>query len=580
MSKRLMLAATSRRALLAGMAGAAGLFAFPGIVLGQEAAPGGMFRHSVASGDPAHTSVVLWTRVTGSGEIEVEWELSDSLGFERIVKAGKLTTGPERDHTVKLLATGLEPGGTWYFRFRAGGETSPVGRARTLARGKLDRLGIALASCSNYAFGFFNAYDAIAADPGIDFVLHTGDYIYEYGDKGWGAEVANKLGRVHEPANEIVSLADYRQRHAQYKSDSGSRAMHAAHTLISCWDDHESTNNPWSGGAQNHQPQTEGDWAMRRAASVRAYFEWMPVREPEWLENSRSREQVQFWRSYSFGDLATMVTLETRHTARAKQIDYGDWFSRVKTARDADKLKREVLGKPGRRMLAPDMEADLADSLARSVTAGQPWRLIGNPMPIAKTNIPDFVGLGILPEPQIVRKPDGSIDTVKTLDAQPGADLAWKGKWNLPFYEDTWDGYPWAREQLYALSRNAGAGDLVFLTGDSHSFWANQLADDAGRPAGIELGTSGISSPGDFIARGFSPAEAARIDRTLGDKIEEVTWTSNLHQGYVRVTLTRDRGEADFIAVSTVLSRDYFTRIVHQAPFVRKDGSVRYEAKA
>jgi alkaline phosphatase D len=577
MTKCLMLGAPSRRALLAGMIGAAGMLAFPGVVLAQAGERSGRFRHGVASGDPAQTSVVLWTRVTGSGAIEVEWELSDSLTFERIVKAGKLVTGPERDHTVKLLAAELEPGGTWYFRFRIGGETSPVGRARTLAKGRLDQLGIALASCSNYAFGFFNAYDAIAADPDIDFVLHTGDYIYEYGAQGWGADVAKQLGRVHEPANEIVSLSDYRQRHAQYKSDAGSRAMHAAHTLISCWDDHESTNNPWTGGAQNHQPKTEGDWAVRRAASVRAYFEWMPVREPEWLENSRSTSQMQFWRSYSFGDLASLVTLETRHTARAKQIDYGEWFARVKTAKDAEKLKREVLGKPGRRMLSSEMEADLADSLARSVSMGQPWRLIGNPMPIAKTDIPDFVGMGILPEPQIVRKPDGSIDAAKTLDAQPGADLAWKGKWNLPFYEDTWDGYPWAREQLYALSRKAGAGDLVFLTGDSHSFWANKLADDAGRPAGIELGTAGISSPGDFIARGFSPAEAARIDRTLGEKIDEIVWTDNLHQGYVRVVLTKDRGKADFIAVSTVLSRDYFTKIVQRAPFVRKDGVVVYE---
>ncbi len=187
--------------------------------------------------------------------------------------------------------------------------------------GRLDRLGIALASCSNYAFGFFNAYDAIAKDPAIDFVLHTGDYIYEYGQDSWGGEVSRLIGREHQPAHEIVSLADYRMRHAQYKSDSGSRAMHAAHSLLACWDDHESANNPWTDGAQNHQPETEGDWAQRRAASIQAYFEWMPVREPEWLEQ-KGRSRMQFWRGYSFGDLATLFTLETRHTARAKQIDY------------------------------------------------------------------------------------------------------------------------------------------------------------------------------------------------------------------------------------------------------------------
>jgi alkaline phosphatase D len=571
-----MLAATSRRALLAGMAGLAGALALPAVVLGQEGETSTLFRHGVASGDPADTSVVLWTRVTASGEIAVEWELSDSLDFARIVRSGTVITGPERDHTVKLLADGLEPGGVWFYRFRAQGVTSPVGRARTLATGRLDRLGIALASCSNYAFGFFNAYDAIAADPDIDFVLHTGDYIYEYGAEGWGADIARKLGRVHEPAHEIVSLADYRTRHAQYKTDAGSRAMLAAHTLLCCWDDHESTNNPWSGGAQNHQPDTEGDWAARRAASIRAYFEWMPVREPEWLESSRSKSRMQFWRSYSFGDLATLVTLETRHTARAKQIDYAEWYPKIRTRADADRLRREEMGKPGRRMLAPEMEADFADSLSRSVKAGQPWRLIGNPMPIARTDIPDFVAMGMLPEPEIIRKPDGSVDIKKTLDSQPGADIAWKGKWNLPFYEDTWDGYPWAREQLYALSRKAGAGDLVFLTGDSHSFWANRLADDAGRPAGLEIGTSGVTSPGDFVERGFSPKEAAAIDKAFGEHIDEIVWTDNLHQGYVRVSLERDGGEADFIGVSTVRSPHYFTSIVKRFPIVRKQGVVSF----
>ena len=176
-------------------------------------------------------------------------------------------------------------------------------RTRTLPSGATESLGIALASCSNFAFGYFNAYRAIAEDESIDFVLHTGDYIYEYGADGWGAETAERLGRVHEPAHEIVSLADYRARHAQYKRDPDSQAMHATHPLMCCWDDHESTNNPWSGGAQNHQPE-EGSWNERRDASVRAYYEWMPIREPE-----GGLRPIDFWRVYSFGDLATLVTL-------------------------------------------------------------------------------------------------------------------------------------------------------------------------------------------------------------------------------------------------------------------------------
>jgi alkaline phosphatase D len=576
MTRRTILAGTSRRAILAGMAGAAGFLAFPAVLLAQEHTADPLFRHGVASGDPDATSVVLWTRVTATGSVEVTWELSDSMAFERIVKSGTFTTGPERDHTVKLLADGLEPGGVWFYRFRSGGATSPTGRARTLPTGRLDRLGIALASCSNYAFGFFNAYDAIAADADVDFVLHTGDYLYEYGANGWGSTVARKIGRIHEPANEIVSLSDYRTRHAQYKSDAGLRAMLAAHTLLACWDDHESANNPWTGGAQNHQPEKEGDWATRRAASIRAYFEWMPVREPEWLANSRSKERMQFWRSYSFGDLATLTTLETRHTARAEQIDFIEWYPKLKSQADADAFQRDVLGKPGRRMISAECESDLAESLTRSVKAGQPWRLIGNAINVAKMPIPDLVARGLVTEPTIVTRADGSVDARKTLDSHPGAELAWKGKWGLPFYTDTWDGYPWAREQLYALSRRAGAGDLIFMTGDSHSFWASKLADDAGRPAGIELGTAGITSPGDFMANGFSPKVAAQLDTALADHIDEVVWTDNMHQGYVRLRLERDHGDVEYIGMSTVLSRDYFTSVVKRFEILRKDGVVSF----
>lgn len=438
-------------------------------------------------------------------------------------------------------------------RFRAGGQTSPVGRARTLPAGKLSRLGIALASCSNFAFGHFNAYGAIARDAEVDFVLHTGDYIYEYGAQEWGADTARQLGRLHAPAHEIVSLADYRLRHAQYKSDPDLQAMHAAHTFMGCWDDHESANNPWVGGAQNHQSDREGDWAVRRDASIRAYFEWMPVREP-----TAGRSRAQFWRSYSFGDLATLFTLETRHTARARQIDYTGWDQRIRNQDDAEKLIADTIGAPGRAMLAPELESDLEAALRRSGAKGQPWRLIGNPMPIARTRVPDVVSMGLLPDPAITT---GMSDDARV--------LAFKGKWNLPFYPDTWDGYEWARERLYELSRRSGAADLVFLTGDSHSFWANRLADAAGRPAGLELGTAGITSPGDFIGSGFTPELSEKLDRAFEAHNPEVVWTDNLHQGYVRLNLTPAGGEASFIAVATVTEKSSQTSLLRHFGIAR-----------
>jgi alkaline phosphatase D len=559
----------TRRTTLAGFAASGLLATVPGRALAQAQPGNAVFRHGVASGDPDATSVVLWTRLTVEGEAEVRCQIARDPEFSPPLREEILRTGPEQDHTVKLLATGLEPGGVYFYRFLHGDAVSVAGRARTLPEGPTERLGIALASCSNYAFGFFNAYDAIASDAEVDFVLHTGDYIYEYGHDGWGDDLAQQLGRRHDPAHEIVSLADYRRRHAQYKSDAGSQAMHGAHTLLACWDDHESANNPWIDGAQNHQPETEGDWAARREASIRAYYEWIPVREPAWLAQ-KGRTRAQFWRNYSFGDLATLFTLETRHTARAKQIDYLEWADKLTSAEAVARFRAEVLGEEGRRMLAPELEADLSAALSRSVRGGQPWRLIGNPMPIAKTDVPDVVALGLIPDP-FGENPLFEGDALQAAQA-----LAWKGKWNLPFYPDTWDGYPWAREALYDLSREAGAGDLIFLTGDSHSFWANSLKDASGRPAGLEIGTAGISSPGDFMASGFGREISLRLDAAFAEHVPEIEWTDNMHQGYVRLDLTRETGRANFIAVDTVLSPVYGTRVIKCAAIERRSGSIAF----
>lgn len=567
-------AQVSRRALLAGMAGSAALLAVPSALLAHAAPANPTFRHGVASGDPDATSVVLWTRVSTAGAARGTWELGSTPDFSQVLQSGAFVTNADRDHTVKVLAGGLVPGGVYYYRFRLGDAISPVGRARTLPEGKLDRLGIALASCSNYAFGYFNAYDAIARDAGVDFVLHTGDYIYEYGGKdGWGAEVAQRIGRVQAPLHEIVSLADYRTRHAQYKTDTGSQAMHANHTLLACWDDHESANNPWTGGAQNHQAVTEGDWAARRTASIRAYFEWLPVREPEWLPQ-KGRTRAQFWRQYSFGDLALLHTLETRHTARAKQIEYADHAGEITDKASADRFRKEVLGAPGRPILAPELEEDLKAALSRSVEEGQPWRIIGSPMVIARVEVPDVAALGIVPDPFPKLEAASAEERVK-LAEDPAVSLAWKGRFGLPDYTDAWGGYPWARERLYELSRRAGAGDLIFLSGDSHSFWVNRLADDAGRSAGIEFGTAGISSPGDFVGSGFGDATARALDKAFAEHIPEVVWTDNMHQGYVRLEFGREQGMATFVAVDTVLSPDYRVTVLHRVPFSRRRREVR-----
>ncbi len=523
-----------------------------------------VFRHGVASGDPMADSIVLWTRITTAAPRQtVSWELATDARFETIVASGDAVADAAADHTVKVIPDALQPGAIYYYRFITGDEKSPIGRTRTLPTRSLDRLGVALVSCSNYAFGHFNAYGAIADDDTIDIVLHTGDYIYEYGADGWGAETATAIGRPHDPPHETVTLADYRQRHAQYKTDAGSRAMHAAHPLVACWDDHESTNNPWMGGAQNHQPDTEGDWLVRRDASLRAYYEWMPIREP-----GPGLTRADFWRVYSFGDLATLITLETRHTARGEQVDYSQYKDAITTQEERNAFMADVIDDPSRKMISAGMKDALSEGLTASVSSGQPWRLIGNASPIARMWVPDIAAYGVDP----AKAPAGEVPGA-------GANLLWKGQWNLPFYTDTWDGYPAAREDFYALCRDVGVQDLLVLTGDSHSFWANTLFDASGNSMGLELGTAGVSSPGDFVETGWDMETAAQLDRVFEEALDEVRWTDNLHQGYVRVVLTRENAHVDFVAVQTVLLEDRSTTTIRSEVIERRGGALAYRDK-
>lgn len=539
-----------RRRTLAGLAAGAALTltgrSLAGVTVGDSGH--GVFRHGVASGDPTTEALVIWTRVSGlSTDASVAWELAADASFSQSIARGTAAAVGERDYTVKVDVTGLEPGQRYYYRFRLGQAISPVGRTRTLPVGAVSSLGLAVASCSNFPFGYFNAYEAMALDPAVDFVLHLGDYLYEYGADGWGASTGARLGRLHAPAGEIITLADYRERHAQYKADPQSRQMHAAHPLIPLWDDHESANNPWTGGAENHQPASEGSWPQRRAAALRAWYEWMPVRDP-----APSQAPGDYWRSFRFGDLATLVTLETRHGARSRQIDYAEHPEALADQAAADRFLRDVVGAPDRRMLKPAMAQFAARALAESVRAGQPWRLVGNQIPMARTAAPRL----------------STADLSRLAPAAPPEELArvrklaQRGALGLPLYLDPWDGYPAARERFYAAARNAGANDLLVLTGDSHSFWTNELHDDGGRAMGLELGTTGISSPGDFAL--FGEAGATLLDERLVQSNPEVLWTDGRHNGYLRLRLTPGEAVADYVAVSTVLSREYGLRRLRQ----------------
>ena len=247
------------------------------------------FAHGVASGDPTTSAVVFWTRVTPkdttTGDIDLDLEVAADPDFKIPVTSSKgLRARASRDWTVKhdLDGDGLKPGTEYWYRFKANGVTSPVGRTKTLPKGATKDVVLAVVSCSLYPNGYFNAYDAIAKLKRVDAVVHLGDYIYEYGGgpKDYGMNSAVAASRTPDPVHEIVTLDDYRRRHAQYKTDPAAQAAHARAPWIVVWDDHETANDSWIGGAENHDPKTEGDWTARKAAALKAYYEWMPIRDP------------------------------------------------------------------------------------------------------------------------------------------------------------------------------------------------------------------------------------------------------------------------------------------------------------
>ena len=518
------------------------------------------FKHGVASGDPDQSSVVIWTRVSAVNEtVIVNWFVAKDAAFTRGVKRGQFTTDKSRDYTVKVVVADLKPGATYFYKFEVKGALSPIGQTKTLPTGHVEQLGLAIATCSNYPFGYFNAYEAIAKDPSIDMVVHLGDYIYEYSIDGYGSETGKRIGRNHQPSHEILTLDDYRIRHAQYKTDKGSLAMHARHPLIVIWDDHETANNPWMGGAQNHQA-TEGDWEERRAASLQAYYEWLPIRDPK-----ISGERAKYWRHYKFGDLASLITLESRHTGRNQQLSYKEHLPNIKNKEQAQEFLHNVIEAPNRNMLSEEMQAFLKTELKESVSSGRKWRIIGNQSVIAKSIAPN------LEEPIFSNLMNTlSIEHQKVLEQRTQL-----GKLELPSDLDSWSGYPDARERFYQIAKDAGASDLLVVSGDSHSYWQNALFDKNQQSMGVELGSTGISSQRSIMKAGADVMK--RYDELNAATNKEILWSDGRHRGFIRLQINHHGAHADYVTVSNVESLHYTTTVLRSVDIINSNGTLTYK---
>ena len=501
------LPALSRRSLLFGGALGLGLAASP---LAAQAARG--FTHGVASGEPGTRSVLLWTRFAASAPTRLRYELSDSAEFAKVRSGGQVTASPERDWCAKAVAKGLRPG-TWYhYRFIApDGTISAVGRTRTLPDGPTGRFRMAVFSCSNLGFGYFNAYAHAAEADDFELAVHLGDYLYEYDSNTYPSEAQRVAGRQPEPLSEIIQLADYRLRYASYRRDADLLRLHQLYPMVPVLDDHESANDSWHGGAQNHTPETEGPWDARKRAAIRARNEWLPISDAPWAR-------------YDIGDLATLFRLETRLTARDKPLDLGA-VTQGLTGEQADaalrSLREGAWRDPARTLLGETQERWLAKGLASSVRSGRKWQVLAQQVIMGGLSTPPDLAQRVGTDaPDYVRQ---------RLAAATAASRA-----GLPANMDAWDGYPAARERLLRAAREANA-NLVTLTGDSHNAWAFELVH-GGEPAGVELAGQSVTSPGfeGYLGK-LAPDELAG---SLVAHNPRLRWAQTSGRGYMAVELT------------------------------------------
>ncbi|WP_030318951.1 alkaline phosphatase D family protein [Streptomyces sp. NRRL B-3229] len=504
-----------RRTVVKAAAATAVLAAPLAAAIPARAAEAPAFLHGVASGDPLPDGILLWTRVTptaeavpGSGlgpDTEVAWTVAKDKAFTNVVAKGSVTATAASDHTVKADVRGLAPATDYWFRFSAGGTDSPAARTRTApaADAPVTNLRFGVVSCANWEAGYFSSYRHLAARGDLDAWLHLGDYIYEYGTGDYGTR--DTVVRQHAPTHEILTLADYRIRHGKYKTDPDLQTLHAVAPVVAIWDDHEFANDAWSGGAENHTEGAEGAWTARQAAAKQAYFEWMPVRPA--LAGTT-------YRRLRFGKLADLSLLDLR-SFRSQQAAVGNG--------SVDDPDRTITGR-----------AQLDWLKAGLKSSDTTWRLVGNSVMISP------FAIGSL-----------SADLLKPL-----AELLGLPKEGLALNTDQWDGYTDDRRELLAHLRSNAIRNTVFLTGDIHMAWANDVPVDAGTyplsaSAATEFVVTSVTSDNldDLlkVPEGTVTALAAPVIQLAN---RHVHWVDTDRHGYGVLDITADRAQMDYYVLS------------------------------
>jgi alkaline phosphatase D len=448
------------------------------------------FYHGVASGDPMEDRVIIWTRVTpdtvSSDPVLVSWRMATDTGMTNIVQSGSLMTDNTRDYTVKVDVQSLSPNTWYYYEFSTNGMNSPRGRTRTtpLASSTVDSIRFAVVSCANYEAGFFNSYRALLNRADFDAVIHVGDYIYEYETGGYAPNAT--ANRQWLPSNEILSLSDYRERYSTYHLDDDLRLLHQQFPFITIWDDHETANDAWMNGAENHQAN-EGPFAVRRANSTQAYFEWLPIRE------TGTTDPYQIFRRLNYGTLVDLIMLDTRLHGREEQMG----------------TTGAAVTNPNRQLLGVDQCAWMDNRLDSSLCR---WKVLTQQVMVAPLRV-----------------------------------------FGTAVNGDQWDGYPAERDRLFNHILNNNVKDVVVITGDIHSSWANDLPTSSyngstgGGSAGVEFVGPSVTSPGMSIPAGASIIMASN---------SHIKYADLSQHGFMILDINQNRVQNDWYYVPTV---DYST---------------------
>ena len=482
------------------------------------------FSLGVASGSPLPNSIILWTRIlpdpldaasTPALALTVRWEVAEDEAFRRIVAQGSAVAAPELAHSVHVEPAGLRPDRPYWYRFMLGDAVSPVGRTRTAPASDAlpSRLKLAVASCQHWEFGHYAAHRHIAA-AAPDLVAFLGDYIYE-----WGPYRLQHPERATR-SDESFTLAQYRARYAQYKSDRDLQAAHLAAPWIVTWDDHEVANDY----AGDIDERLSPDFAARRAAAYQAFYEHMPLRLPPPRDGRFGA--IRMFQRYDWGRLARFHVLDDRqYRSKPPCPKPGRGGSNVVLARAC-----EALRDPQRTMLGGEQEAWLTQGLLSSRAQ---WNILAQQTPMAQSS-------GV----PIQSPEDGR------------------------FWTDGWDGYPLARRRLLDTLASSGARNPLVLAGDVHTFYASELRRDFSRP---------VSKANPVVAAELCGTSVTSSSRPQARTQENVARNPHMlygrsdRRGYMLIELTPGAANARFMALDDV--RDAGSGQSEAAAFAVAEGS-------